>query len=104
GFGVGGISAGVGIAAGSGIATGDGAYVGAGSVARGAFNGLRAGGAVTLPIPDPRRLIAEIPRVSVGAGAQFAPGGRVLSAPSGASLGANVGAGAGFSARLRFGT
>jgi hypothetical protein len=33
---------------------------------------------------------------------QFGPGGRALSAPSGASLAADVGAGADLSARLTF--
>jgi hypothetical protein len=79
-----------------------GGGVGVGAVAGGAFGGLRAAGAAAVPIPDPRPLIEPASGVSIGAGGQFGPGGRALSAPSGASLSADVGANAELSARLTF--
>jgi hypothetical protein len=106
GIGVGGgigASAGIGVGAGIGISAGAGVSAGA-AVAGGAFAGLRTGGAVVVAIPSPRPLIETRSSVTVGAGVQFGPGGRALSAASGASLSADVGAGAELSARLTFST
>jgi hypothetical protein len=106
GLGIGGgigIGAGAGISAGAGIGIGAGAGVSAGAVAGGAFGGLRAASAISVAVPDPRPLIETATSVSVGAGVQFGPGGRALSARSGASLSADVGADAEPSGRLTFG-
>jgi Contractile injection system tube protein len=87
----------------AGASAGGGIGVSAGAgVAGGAFGGLRAGAAVSVAIPSPRPLIDTASRVSVGAGVQFGPGGRALSAPSGASLSVDVGANAELSDRLTF--
>jgi Contractile injection system tube protein len=98
-----GISAGggIGVSAGAGAGLGFGVSAG-GAVAGGAFSGLRAGAAVSVAIPSPRPLIETASGVSVGAGVQFGPGGRALSAPSGASLSVDVGADAELSGRLTF--
>jgi hypothetical protein len=98
-----GISAGggIGVSAGAGAGLGFGVSAG-GAVAGGAFGGLRAGAAVSVAIPSPRPLIETASGVSVGAGVQFGPGGRALSAPSGASLSVDVGANAELSGRLTF--
>jgi Contractile injection system tube protein len=106
GLGIGGgigIGAGAGMSASAGIGIGAGAGVSAGAVAGGAFGGLRAAGAISVAIPDPRPLIETAISASVGAGVQFGPGGRALSARSGASLSADVGADAELSGRLTFG-
>jgi Contractile injection system tube protein len=98
-----GISAGggIGVSAGAGAGLGFGVSAG-GAVAGGAFGGLRAGAGVSVAIPSPRPLIETASGVSVGAGVQFGPGGRALSAPSGASLSVDVGANAELSGRLTF--
>jgi Contractile injection system tube protein len=98
-----GISAGggIGVSAGAGAGLGFGVSAG-GAVAGGAFGGLRAGAAVSVAVPSPRPLLETASRVSVGAGVQFGPGGRALSAPSGASLSVDVGANAELSGRLTF--
>ena len=98
-----GVSAGAGAGLGFGVSAGGGIGVSAGgAVAGGAFGGLRAGAAVSVAIPSPRPLIETASGVSVGAGVQFGPGGRALSAPSGASLSVDVGANAELSGRLTF--
>ena len=99
------IDGGVTLAPPSGFSAGAtlGVGMGAGAVAGGAFAGLRAAGMAAVPVPDPRPLIEPASSVSIGAGVQFGPGGRALSAPSGASLSADVGANSGLSARLTFG-
>jgi hypothetical protein len=105
GIGVGGgIGIGIGISAGAGGGVGIGISIGGSSaVAGGAFGALRAGtSTTTISIPNPRALIEARPGSALGAGVQFGPGGRALSAPSGASLAADVGAGADLSARLTF--
>jgi hypothetical protein len=98
-----GISAGggIGVSAGAGAGLGFGVSAG-GAVAGGAFGGLRAGAAVSVAVPSPRPLLETASRVSVGAGVQFGPGGRALSAPSGASLSVDVGANTELSGRLTF--
>lgn len=94
---------GFGVSMGGGVGGGVGIGVSAGgAVAGGAFGRLRAGVAVSVVIPSPRPLIETASRVSVGAGVQFGPGGRALSAPSGASLSVDVGANAELSGRLTF--
>ena len=100
-----GVSAGAGAGLGFGVSAGGGIGIGVsagGAVAGGAFGGLRAGAAVSVAIPSPRPLIETASGVSVGAGVQFGPGGRALSAPSGASLSVDVGANAELSGRLTF--
>ena len=98
-----GVSAGAGAGLGFGVSAGGGIGVSAGgAVAGGAFGGLRTGAAVSVAIPSPRPLIETASGVSVGAGVQFGPGGRALSAPSGASLSVDVGANAELSGRLTF--
>jgi hypothetical protein len=106
-----GIGAGIGIGGGIGIgASGAGGGIGIGisiggssAVAGGAFGALRVStSTTTISIPNPRVLIEARPGSALGAGVQFGPGGRALSAPSGASLAADVGAGADLSARLTF--
>lgn len=92
---------GIGLSAGAGAGLGIGVSAGA-AVAGGAFGGLRAAAAVSVAIPSPRPLIETASGVSVGAGVQFGPGGRALSAPSGASLSVDVGANAELSGRLTF--
>lgn len=98
-----GVSAGAGAGLGFGVSAGGGIGVSAGgAVAGGAFGGLRTGAAVSVAIPSPRPLIETASGVSVGADVQFGPGGRALSAPSGASLSVDVGANAELSGRLTF--
>ena len=98
-----GVSAGAGAGLGFGVSAGGGIGVSAGgAVAGGAFGGLRTGAAVSVAIPSPRPLVETASGVSVGAGVQFGPGGRALSAPSGASLSVDVGANAELSGRLTF--
>ena len=98
-----GVSAGAGPGLGFGVSAGGGIGVSAGgAVAGGAFGGLRTGAAVSVAIPSPRPLVETASGVSVGAGVQFGPGGRALSAPSGASLSVDVGANAELSGRLTF--
>ena len=97
------MSAGAGAGLGFGVSAGGGIGVSAGgAVAGGAFGGLRTGAAVSVAIPSPRPLVETASGVSVGAGVQFGPGGRALSAPSGASLSVDVGANAELSGRLTF--
>jgi hypothetical protein len=87
----------------AGASAGGGIGVSAGgAVAGSAFGGLRAAAAVSVAIPSPRPLIETANLVSVGAGVQFGPGGRALSAPSGVSLSVDVGANAELSGRLTF--
>jgi hypothetical protein len=100
GFGIS-VGGGIGVSAGAGAGLGFGVSAG-GAVAGGAFGGLRTGAAVSVAIPSPRPLIETASGVSVGAGVQFGPGGRALSAPSGASLSVDVGANAELSGRLTF--
>jgi len=105
GIGIGaGASAGASISGGVGFGAGAGAGIGinAGAVAGGAFGALRAGTSASVSIPDPRPLIETSRSASLGAGVQFGPGGRALSAASGASLSADVGADVDLSARLKF--
>ena len=98
-----GVSAGAGAGLGFGVSAGGGIGVSAGgAVAGGAFGGLRTGAAVSVAIPSPRPLVETASGVSVGADVQFGPGGRALSAPSGASLSVDVGANAELSGRLTF--
>jgi Contractile injection system tube protein len=100
-----GVSAGAGAGLGFGVSAGAGIGIGVsagGAVAGGAFGGLRAGAEVSVAIPSPRPLIETASGVSVGAGVQFGPGGRALSAPSGASLSVDVGANAELPGRLTF--
>ena len=100
GFGIS-VGGGIGVSAGAGAGLGFGVSAG-GAVAGGAFGGLRTGAAVSVAIPSPRPLVETASGVSVGAGVQFGPGGRALSAPSGASLSVDVGANAELSGRLTF--
>ena len=100
-----GVSAGAGAGLGFGVSAGGGIGIGVsagGAVAGGAFGGLRTGAAVSVAIPSPRPLVETASGVSVGADVQFGPGGRALSAPSGASLSVDVGANAELSGRLTF--
>jgi hypothetical protein len=102
-----GVSAGAGAGLGFGVSAGGGVGIdigvsAGGAVAGGAFGGLRTGAAVSVAIPSPRPLIETASGISVGAGVQFGPGGRALSAPSGASLSVDVGANAELSGRLTF--
>jgi len=97
-----GAGAGLGIGAGLSIGAGAGIGVSSSAVAGGAFGGLRVGSAAITAIPNPRALLPPASSVTIGAGVQFGPGGRALSAPSGASLSTNVGANAELSARLKF--
>jgi hypothetical protein len=101
-----GVGGGIGLGAGAGVGGGIGIGIsigGSSAVAGGAFGALRAGtSTTTISIPNPRVLIEARPGSALGAGVQFGPGGRALSAPSGASLAADVGAGADLSARLTF--
>jgi hypothetical protein len=101
GIGVG-AGAGIGVGVGMGGAAGASASIGFGAAAGGAFSGLRAEETADAAMPDPRILFEQETSPAVAANVQFAPGGRALSTPSGASLGADVGANAELAGRMQF--